>query len=200
MLGVDQRARIIQEFSNGSPAGGPWDAMLFSGGGNDIVDKPMVLWVRDWNPGTPPAAHLDQNRFNAALGLVRAGYEELIALRDRLSPTTHLFFHGYDFAIPDGRGVCGKGPWLKPAFDARGFPAPASLAQRRAVVKEMLTKFAAMLAGLPKTNVTIVPTQGKLAPNTSSWHNELHPSSPGFDIVAELFRQAVKAKFPGNVA
>ena len=57
---------------------------------------------------------------------MRAGYEDLIGLRDSLSPQTRLFFHGYDFAIPDGRGICHLGPWLKPTFDLRGFPTLAS--------------------------------------------------------------------------
>ena len=78
----------------------------------------------------PPAGLIHQPRFDAALALVRAGYEDLIALRDQLSPTTHLVFHGYDFAIPDGRGICHLGPWLKPTFDLRKFPNRAA-AQRR---------------------------------------------------------------------
>ena len=107
MLGVEQRLRLTQLLTEGCPAGGPWDVLLFSGGGNDIVDNPMALWVRDWDPTIPPAAHLNQPRFDTALGMVRAGYEDLIILRDKLSPNTHLVFHGYDFAIP-GR------PWHLP--------------------------------------------------------------------------------------
>jgi hypothetical protein len=106
MLGVKQRKRLIEQFTRGCPAGGPWDAMLFSGGGNDIVDNPMALWIKDFNVALPPAALIHQPRFDAALALVRAGYEDLIALRDSLSRQTRLFFHGYDFAIPDGRGIC----------------------------------------------------------------------------------------------
>ena len=49
MLGVKERKLLIEQFTKGCPAGGPWDAMLFSGGGNDIVDNPMVLWIRDFN-------------------------------------------------------------------------------------------------------------------------------------------------------
>ena len=79
------------------------------------------------------------------LALIRAGYEDLIALRDQLSPGTHLFFHAYDFAIPDGRGICFFGPWLKPTFDFRGFP---TLASRFAVTKILLQQFAAMLQSL----------------------------------------------------
>ena len=115
MLGVKERKILIEQLTNGCPAGGPWDAMLFSGGGNDIVDNPMVLWIRDFDATLPPAALIHQPRLDAALTLVRAGYEDLIALRDSLSPQTRLFFHAYDFVIPDGRGVC---------FTARGSNRP----------------------------------------------------------------------------
>ena len=71
-------------------------------------------------------SHIHQARFDTALALVRAGYEDLISLRDELSPSTHLVFHGYDFAIPDGRGICHLGPWLKPTFDLRKFPTRAA--------------------------------------------------------------------------
>jgi hypothetical protein len=185
MLGVEQRKRLMELFRDGCPAGGPWDVLLFSGGGNDIVDNPMALWVRDFDPNVPPAQLLNQPRFDIALGLVRAGYEDLIALRDRFSPTTHLVFHGYDFAIPDGRGICHLGPWLKPTFDLRGFPNRASAS---AVVEAMLTQFAAMLAALETAHpkVAFINGQGTLPRQTSAWHNELHPDSDGYDKFAAM--------------
>jgi len=200
MLGVEQRILLTQHLSAGCPAGGPWDVLLFSGGGNDIVDNPMALWIRDWSPGSPTEALINRPRFDAAKALVRAGYEDLIALRDRLSPGTHLVFHCYDFAIPDGRGVCGFGPWLKPTFDLRGFPAP--IAARQAVVKEMLLQFAAMLSSLatPTNKVTVIRTQGTLAASPSSWHNELHPSKAGFQKFADLFHLNLKTLFTDRVA
>jgi hypothetical protein len=198
MLGVEERAILTEHLTNGCPAGGPWDVLLFSGGGNDIVDNPMALWIKDWNPALPPASHILQPRFDAALALVRAGYEDLIALRDKLSPTTHLVFQAYDFAIPDGRGICGFGPWLKPTFDLRKFP---TLAARQAVVKAMLQQFAALLTSLavhPK--VTFINGQGTLAPQPASWHNELHPTRAGFEKFADLFHLNLKALFPDRVA
>jgi hypothetical protein len=172
--------------------------LLFSGGGNDIVDNPMALWVRDWDPAIPPAAHLNQPRFDTALGLVRAGYEDLITLRDKLSPGTHLVFHGYDFAIPDGRGICHLGPWLKPTFDLRGFPTRAAAF---AVVEAMLKQFAAMLAALAAhPRVTFINGQGTLAPNPGAWHNELHPNREGFDKFADLFTAQLRVLFPGRVS
>jgi hypothetical protein len=198
MLGVKERKILIEQFTNGCPAGGPWDAMLFSGGGNDIVDDPMVLWIKDFNATLPPAALIHQARLDMALGLVRTAYEDLIELRDSLSPQTRLFFHGYDFVIPDGRGVCFFGPWLKPTFDLRGFPTQAS---RFAVMTILLQQFDAMLQSLASAhaNVTVINTQGTLNPVPSSWHNELHPSKNGFDTFATLFHQALKTAFPTQV-
>ena len=198
MLGVEERELLIRHLSDGCPAGGPWDVLLFSGGGNDIVDNPMALWIRDWNPAMPAIQHIHQQRFDAALALVRAGYEDLITLRNTLSPHTHLVFQGYDFAIPDGRGICGLGPWLKPTFDLRGFP---SLSTRLAVVKAMLQQFAALLTSLAtRPKVTFINGQGTLASQTSSWHNELHPTRAGFEKFADVFYRELKTLFPNRVA
>jgi len=38
-----------------------------------------------------------------------------------------------------------------------------------------------------------------VAPQTSSWHNELHPSKNGFNQFATLFHQALKTAFPTQV-
>ena len=197
MLGVEERLVLADQLSGGSPAGGPWDVVLFSGGGNDIVGNPMALWVKDFNPAIPPASNINQPRFDAALALVRAGYEDLITLRDQLSPQTHLVFQGYDFPIPDGREICFLGPWLKPTFDLRKFP---TLAAGEAVIKAMLQQFAAMLTTLAGPKVTFINTQGTLLQQTASWHNELHPARAGFEKFADLFQQKLKVLFPDRVA
>lgn len=197
MLGVEERKVLAKHLTDGSPAGDPWDVLLFSGGGNDIVDNPMALWVKDFDPALPPAAHVHKARFDAALALVQAGYEDLIELRDRLSPNTHLVFHGYDFAIPDGRGICGFGPWLQPTFLLRKFPSRPPM---EAVVKAMLQQFAAMLTSLAGPTVTFINGQGTLAPQPSSWHNELHPARAGFEKFADIFQVKLKALFPDRVA
>lgn len=197
MLGVEQRLKLADLLRSGSPAGGAWDVLLFSGGGNDIVDNPLALWLKDFDPALSPAEQMHGPRFAAALALVRAAYEDLIALRDTHSPGTHLVFHCYDFALPDGRGICNLGPWLKPAFDLRGFPDQASA---WAVVKEMLGQFATMLAKLGRQNgVTVVNAQGTLAPVKAAWHNELHPAKDGFNQMADIFASTLRTLFPSRV-
>lgn len=199
MLGTEERRILTEQFTAGCPAGGPWDAMLFSGGGNDIVGNPLALWLREFDPSRPPGEQIDQPRFDAALTLVRAGYEDLIRLRDDLSPDTHLFFHAYDFAIPDGRGVCSHGPWLKPSLDLRGVP---DLPAGTAIVKELLLQFARMLEELTLAHprkVSFVNTQNTLPAVKGSWHNELHPSKRGFKDVAQVFHRSLKVTFPARV-
>jgi hypothetical protein len=198
MLGVEQRKGLTRRLTHGGPAGGPWDVLLFSGGGNDIVDNPMALWIRDYDASIPLPDHIHGPRFDAALALVRAGYEDLIDLRDRLSPTTHLVLHAYDYAIPDGRGICHLGPWLRPTFKLRKFPSNnASFV----VVQAMLERFAAVLGALAASHpgVTFLNGQGTLSPVKSSWHNELHPSDKGFDTFARAFQAALSGLFPGRV-
>lgn len=199
MLGVEERIILTEQLTNGCPAGGPWDVLLFSGGGNDVVDNPMALWIRDWDPALPPIDLINKPRYQTALALVRAGYEDLIELRNKKSPGTHLVFHDYDFAIPDGRGICGFGPWLKPTFDLRKFPLGVV---RQEVVKVMLLQFAAMLTSLAASapNITFINGQGTLKPQTSSWDNELHPARAGFEKFADIFRDKLKALFPSRVA
>jgi hypothetical protein len=198
MLGVEERTLLAQHLSRGCPAGGAWDVLLFSGGGNDVVDNPMALWIREWNPAAPPADHIHQARFDLALALVRAGYEDLIALRDEVSPRTHLVFHSYDFPIPDGRGICHLGPWLKPTFDLRKFPTRAAAQQ---VVKAMLQQFASMLTALATLpRVTFINGQGTLASKPSSWHNELHPAKAGFNTFADIFYLELKKLFADRIA
>lgn len=199
MLGVKQREVIAKQLRNGCPAGGAWDALLFSGGGNDIVGEPMSLWIRDFRPGISAMDFIHQSRFAAALAIVQAGYEDLIQMRDDLSPATHLVFHAYDFAIPDGRGVCHLGPWLKPTFQLRKFPNTNSVAAE--VVKAMLQQFAVMLQKLAANHpqVTLLPTQGTLRAAASSWHNELHPSAAGFEQVVQVFYQELTRTFSDRI-
>ena len=120
-----------------------------------------------------------------------------MALRNELSPGTRLVFQGYDFAIPDGRGICGFGPWLKPTFDLRNFPTLATLPARQEVVKAMLQQFAAMLTSLAtQPNVTFINGQGTLPPQVSSWHNELHPAHAGFENIRRHLLSGTKNALP----
>jgi hypothetical protein len=194
MLGVKQRQRIIENLTD--PSNGTFDALLFSSGGNDIAGDQFCLWIRKFVAGNDPAYGVDEQRLGAILGVVNAAYIDLIRLRDELAPDCVIFFHGYDFALPDGRGVCGVGPWLKPSLDLRGWTDPAKAA---AVVKLLLLAFDRLLLQIEQQhrNVVYVRTQGTLS--AGDWANELHPTESGFGKIADVFLRALGKRFPGRI-
>ena len=194
MLGVSQRTRMEKNLAD--PENGTFDAILFSGGGNDVVGDQFCLWLRDHAPDASPAEAINATRLAAVLGVVRSAYEDLIAVRDKVAPRCALFVHAYDFAIPTGIGVCGIGPWLKPSLDYRGWKAHPAAAR---IVKEVLVQFRDRLQSLASAHrdVIVVPTQGTLA--ADDWSNELHPTPKGFDKIAAVFRNSLQQRFPGRI-
>jgi hypothetical protein len=194
MLSLVQREEITRRLTDGVPdVGGAFDILLFSGGGNDLVGDQFCIWLKQYQPGMSAQDVIDTPRLDAVLAIVEAGYRDLLEIRNAMSPTTSVFLHTYDFAVPNGKGVCGVGPWLRPSLKFRQVPQPL----RAGVVKEMLVRFDSrvrqLAAGYPK--VYVVPTQGTLS--ASEWDNEIHPDRKGFEKVAGKFAAELRAKFPG---
>ena len=199
MLGLPLRQEIISRLSDPNIR---YDAFLFSGGGNDLVGDRFCIWLKDTPPVVPPSQMLADEAVDPALKVLEAEYRELIALRDKYSPQTVLFVHGYDFPPVTGRGVCGVGPWLKPSLDfvygQLGVTNP-NQDDESAVVKTLLQRFSTMLSTLASEqdvkSVVVVPTQGTLTPDDADWQNEIHPSTAGFVKIALRFRDALAATF-----
>jgi hypothetical protein len=183
----------------GDPANGAFDAILFSGGGDDIVGDSFCIWLNDVSSVGNDWTHaLDAQRFSAVLELIKASYLDLIDLRNNELPDAPTFAHDYDFAIPSGVGVCGIGPWLKPSLDYCGWTDAAAAAQ---IVHAALAQFGTVLQQLaadPANNVICVPTQGTLT--AGDWANELHPTPAGFQKIAAKFKTALAATFPNRIS
>ena len=195
MLGVKKLAELRDQLRN--PKAAPFDAILFSGGGNDLAGNQFRLWLNERaTVGGNPASGLNRSRVAAILGVVKAGYEDLISTRDTFAASTWIFGHGYDFAIPSGKGVCNVGPWLQPGLADRGW---TDLAEGTAIVKDLLVEFDAMLAALAMTtkNFVYVRTQGTLS--SSEWDNELHPLPVGFAAITQKFVAELRKAFPGRI-
>jgi hypothetical protein len=200
MLGVKQRERIIKFLK--SKKHGPFDALLYSGGGNDVVGDQLCLWLKEFDPHDPdPVNAINRTRLEDIVGVVRAAYEDLIEIRDREAPDCVIFLHAYDFAMPDGRGVCHVGPWLKPSLDFRGWTDPT---QAKKIVRDVLLPLDGELSRFEKAhrNVVYVRTQGTLTQTTADWANELHPSKGrggGFNKIAGRFLEALQKQFPDRI-
>ncbi len=196
MMKLPARRQLDNHLRNGLD-GKPWDALVFSGGGNDFAGEEFVNWLLPYDGQTNPEDAIDELAFTALLDHLASLYRELGALVSRLSPNTHVFVCAYDFAVPDGRKVPFAGPWLKPGFDTRKY-LPANLAFRAAVVKIMLTRFAEMISSVSVVYpfMHLVPTQGTLSPDKNGWDNEVHPTYEGFKAITRVLIAKLEEVLP----
>jgi len=196
ILSLPQRQRIIEALSNPSDYG-KFDALLFSAGGNDLAGDQFCLWLKERNPGFPdPSNGIDLQRLASIEGVVKAALEDLIEIRNDTQPDCKIFLHSYDYAIPKNKGVCGVGPWMYPSFIYRKW---TSSPDQIAIVKKMLQTLEILLIQLAQTynNVVYVKTLGTLL--KTDWANELHPTTPGFQKLANVFLTSLRTEFPGRI-
>jgi hypothetical protein len=189
-----KQERLIQSLQDAANwvTGAP-DAILFSGGGNDVAGDQFCIFLDYASSG---GSGLDASRFQESLGMVRASYQDLFLFRDRNAPNLPVFGHCYDFPIPNGVHPVCAGPWLQPSLTFAGW----DVTQGTAILRQALTSFRAMLLGLaanPANNFILVDTQGTLV--ASDWANELHPFPGGFKKIAAKFVDALRLHFPGRI-
>jgi hypothetical protein len=199
MLGV-RKLKMLKEQLEDVAHNGAFDAILFSGGGNDLVGDQFRLWINDSATVDGDSAQaLRDNRAADILGVVQAAYEDLVAMRDKIATQENrsipIFVHSYDFAIPSGIGVCGAGPWIKPGLDDRGW----SQDDGPSIVKALLLEFDELLNSMAAhaADFIVVPTQGTLS--AGQWANELHPTPEGFAAITAKFVTALRDHFPGRI-
>lgn len=182
----------LQDPRNWMSSGKP-DAILFSGGGDDIAGNQFCIFLDYAIPG---ASGLNAARFRGALNGVQASYLDLFAFRDRYAPGVPIFGHCYDFPVPNGIHPSCGGPWLQPSLQFSGW----NLAQGTSIVRQALIDFKSMLMALEsdaRNNFTLVDTQGLL--NPGDWANELHPFPNGFQALAKRFVDVLRQRFPGRI-
>lgn len=195
------RKEFEAELSRGLDDGHPWNVVLMSGGGNDIcANSTFIDWLKTYDGGTSPAAYIT-SAFDEELQRLSNLYDDAASLVAAKAPSAKLFIHGYDFAIPDGRCVqvldhCFAGPWMWPAFELRAFHKSTQQKAPRItieIVKLILERFQGTLTSVASRHehVRVVATQGTLAARPSSWANELHPTNPSFEKIAQRFYEAI---------
>jgi hypothetical protein len=188
----ERMIQVLQDPSNWLRHGKP-DAILFSGGGNDIVGDQFCVFVGYAAAGE---TGLNAQRFQEALGMVKASYDDLLAFRDLHAPGVPVFAHCYDYPLPTGKPAGCLGPWLKPSLDYAGW----NFTQGTAICREALLDFRSMLRGLAADAANLfflVETQGVL--NASDWANELHPYPPGFGKLAAKFVASLRTVFADRI-
>ena len=149
-------------------------AILLSGGGNDIAGEHefgmLLNHARSSSSGLNQnvvAGVIDQRLFESYITILTAVTEICMAT---IKTKTPILVHGYDYAVPDGRGFMGgfwllPGPWLEPGFRQKGYE---QLTKRTPLVRELIDRFNSMLkkiVALPDfSHVRYVDLRGTLSP------------------------------------
>jgi Dyp-type peroxidase family len=184
-------------------------AILFGGGGNDVVSgppgqQPLYKMLKPLNEGGLDEAEIS----NFIDGTLFNHYDAVLkALTENTS--IPILIHGYDHPIPDGRGdvilIFQSGPWLQPFFEARGYDVirnPQHLTLARGIMQALIDRLNAAVqrvAAAYPNRVHYVKLTGTLAANYGApdnyqqlWRNELHANEPGFDLLAAVIAKKLK--------
>lgn len=188
-----------------------FDAILLSGGGNDLIDAVNDQLVdqqllRLFGPGSPlPATAADcvhedaWQRFENYLRVNFASVSQLVAHSAENSGTP-VFVHTYDYPTPNDAGALPGGKsWLLPAMVAHNIP--PSLWQP--LSDHLIQRLAGVVRSLPGAlpNVHVIDTLNTLvraAPGSTGqsndWLNEIHPTAGGYAKLALKWKAVVEAQ------
>ena len=172
------------------------DALLFSGGGNDIIGPDLMPLLRDFTPGAGAPDLVQFARFERRLRQVQDCYRELLDILADAGQTSKIFVNSYDYIVPSTKGaeLLGflkvSGPWVLPYLNERQIP-PALHAD---VIKLLIDAFASAIdavAAEPRGVGRLVRVETRGVVKTD-WQDEIHPSSKGARRVAKAFETALK--------
>lgn len=180
----------------------PWDALLISAGGNDLIEalrargddvpptQRLLLRQDEWGPAALGAArYLSDAGWATFSGYLRANFEALLALRERgPSQGCPMFIHGYAVPTPRPAGAGPAGPWLLPAMQAYAVPE----ADRSALAQRLIERLATLLQSLADDGTRLpnlhffdssrLPIDRALPDargESGDWLNEIHLSHAG---------------------
>jgi lysophospholipase L1-like esterase len=176
-----------------------WDALLMSGGGNDLIDQAAdILRDHPLGNGNKTSDHIHADRLAAFQAGVRDGFRAIVALRDSAgSPNRDkpILVHTYDYPTPRPAPATFliapiTRPWMHPIFERYDI----GKKMRVKLADLMLDALAEALLGLATElpNFHVVDTRGTLERaelgargNSGDWLNEIHPNGGGYRKIAD---------------
>jgi hypothetical protein len=187
------------------------EALLFSGGGNDVLGPPFKRMLRDYTGGYDPGqnperfVHLTcdegEDCLENELRRVSGYYERLFDQMAAEHPRITVYVHGYDYAEPGGNGepvealpfnwIFSYGDWLSETLRLRGIYLEED---QDAIIRLLIDNYNDRIRRLADVraeageNVRYVDVRGSVG---SDWANEIHPNTAGFGRVAAHFKSAI---------
>lgn len=192
-----------------------WDAVLISGGGNDLIDAAntdpsfepklrLLLRSDEWQPSSPaPARYLSDDGWSTFTAHMDKVLQLLLAQRDKsINQGVQLLLHTYDYLTPrDAPAGPHLGPWLYRALHEQ-YQVPVG--DWNIVADELINRLATMWVALATKyadrHITIVDTrhstQRAAAGShgiSNDWENEIHPTPHGYSLLDRKWRTLLDA-------
>ncbi|MEO5733781.1 MAG: hypothetical protein ABIN96_13200 [Rubrivivax sp.] len=183
----------------------PWDALLISGGGNDVITAASELVRRRaLGPVGEPDSWINGPALAALLMSIQTSYRQLHALWNDPSSKSAgrpIVLHTYDYATPRNAparflgAIRMRGPWLYPAFQGTA----TDIVMQQRIANRLIDRLAETLlpldgaSGAPEAlaNVHVVDTRNTLVManpadigRSNDWQNEIHPTLDGYRKIA----------------
>lgn len=193
------RNKVLRDYLAKPQFASRWDAILLSGGGNDVIDNAGSIVVA--GAGDDPNDYLNEDALARTIGDIADGYRRIAELRDRAgSPNRgqRIVTHAYDYLTPRAAPAMFmfmplSGPWLIRALELDGIHDPLL---QCAIADTIIDRLADALTALQNEipNFVVADTRGLLqraasgtAGNSNDWLNEIHPNSAGYRKIADAF-------------
>ncbi len=185
----------------------PWDAIILSAGGNDLIDKARMLIMnrleRQGETITKPADYCKTIEVSNFLQNIENHFRRLAAIRGNHS--IPMVLHTYDYPTPRDAparffGVGLLGPWLYPCMLNAEIPQHDWIALSDYLFDQLATRMLSLENGPnPIANFHVVDTRNLLSRATlnssgesGDWLNEIHPNKSGYKKIAHHIEQKLK--------
>lgn len=191
-----------------------WDAILLSGGGNDLIDAlqapptnppeaRILLAADEWGPESDGVErYLSEPGWTAFETHMNVVVDHFLAVRDQgQNAATPVILHTYDYPTPRPAGAGPLGPWLYPALNTAYAIPPADWdALARRLIDRLALLLEDIVAARAQRGLLLVPTRGTLASAadgssgpSGDWENEIHPSAHGYSLLARKWQPIVES-------
>lgn len=166
-----------------------WDAILLSGGGNDLLGRCAQFILPYGSPDTVGIAYDD------VLDRIERNLLRVVNLCETIRPGVPVYAHTYDYPPVSRRWWWWQlGPWVSPVFRQAGIPRSAW----DSIAAWFIDDFAICLEKIAEQygQLHIIETRGRLLPR--EWRNEIHPTTRGYAELAKSWRKAINPQPKGQ--
>ena len=156
---------------------------LISGGGNDMLGNGRLRdFLVDFQFGMSANELVHRGRFDNFLRSIRGHFEGIFATLTSTFSNLSILCHSYDYVLPRS-----DGKWLGVPMASRGIPKSLW----KPVAKVFIDELSDVLSNLQSrfaNRVFFIDCRQVVGGQTSSWDDELHPTSTGYGRVADRFK------------